>query len=133
MYHDELTFSVRERRVGDTIVVELRGELDLFATPRLSARLDALTVQPRPALVLDLRQLAFMDCGALTALCRVRARTAARGGRLYVVTNRRHILRLLQVTRLLRAFDVFSDLPSALARAASASDTPTQADQGAIA
>lgn len=131
MYQDELAFSVRERRVGGITVVELSGELDLFTTPRLSARLDALTVQPRPSLVLDLRELAFMDCGALSALCRVRSRIVARDGRLCVVTNRPHILRLLQMTRLLRAFDVFSDLPSALARAAGGS--PAEAGTGAIA
>ncbi|GAB2627114.1 hypothetical protein GCM10027168_68570 [Streptomyces capparidis] len=112
-------------------MIELSGELDLFATPRLCARLDALTVQPRPALVLDLRLLSFMDCGALSALCRVRSRVVERGGRLCVVTNRPNILRLLQMTRLLRTFDVFSDLPAALADAAGG--VPAEAGSGAIA
>ncbi|MFE3636158.1 hypothetical protein [Streptomyces sp. NPDC059168] len=41
------------RTVGDTTVVELRAEIDIFTAPPLAARLDALTADPHPDLGLD--------------------------------------------------------------------------------
>ncbi|MGW3095304.1 STAS domain-containing protein [Streptomyces sp. NPDC001102] len=75
------------RVVAGRTVVVLRGEIDLFAVPSLSARLDELTAGPCPDLVLDLRDVAFIDCSGLGMLCRVRNRVLAREGRLRLVTD----------------------------------------------
>ena len=40
---------LRERVVGSTTVVELRGEIDIQTAPPASARLDALTSGPTPS------------------------------------------------------------------------------------
>ncbi|WP_435885500.1 STAS domain-containing protein [Streptomyces collinus] len=45
-------------------VVTLHGELDLLTAPALRVRLDDVTAGPCPDLVLDLRPVSFIDCGA---------------------------------------------------------------------
>ncbi|MGP4090109.1 STAS domain-containing protein [Streptomyces sp. KR55] len=76
-----------ERTVGATTVVELRGEIDIFTAPPLAARLETLTADQHPDLVLDLRSMAFIDRTGLGVLCRARNRVEARDGRLRLVTD----------------------------------------------
>lgn len=106
----------REHTVGDTTVVELRGEIDIFTAPPLAAHLDALTADPHPDLVLDLRSTAFIDCAGLGVLCRARNRTEARYGRLRLVTDSISFRRILRAVGLAGVFELHSDLNGALAR-----------------
>jgi anti-sigma B factor antagonist len=122
MYDDEIRnrtrHCVRERVVGGATVVELHGEIDLLTAPHVSKRMDALTKDPRPELVLDLRGVTFIDCRGLSVLCRARNRALSRGGRVRLVVGNRRMLRLLRLTLLSEAFDVYPTLGDALPRTA---------------
>ncbi|MFE9023971.1 STAS domain-containing protein [Streptomyces sp. NPDC007808] len=107
---------LREHTVGETIVVELRGEIDIFTAPLLAARLDALTADPHPDLVLDLRFTAFIDCTGLGVLCRARNRSEARYGRLRLVTDSVGFRRILRAVGLAGVFELHSSLNDALVR-----------------
>ncbi|UQA98101.1 STAS domain-containing protein [Streptomyces halobius] len=95
------------RAAGTTTVLELRGELDIFAVAVLSDRLDGLT-GTHPDLLLDLRAVTFIDCAGLSLLVRARQRTRERGGRLRLtgVPDRGNIARLLRMTRLTGQFEI---------------------------
>lgn len=111
--HTSLAPRPTERVVGGTTVVELRGEIDLLTAPPLSARLDTLTAGPCPDLVLDLRQVSFIDCSGLSVLCRARNRVLARHGRLRLVADSARFLRVLRGTLLADVFEIHSDLLAA--------------------
>jgi len=115
--HEESTPCHTERLVGSTTVVELRGEIDLCTAPPLPARLDLLTAAPFPDLMLDLRQVSFIDCSGLRALCRARNRVLARSGRLRLVTDSARLLDMLRTVDLREAFDVLSRPPEDAAAA----------------
>ncbi|MFF4507349.1 STAS domain-containing protein [Streptomyces sp. NPDC001401] len=104
-----------ERVVGGTTVVEVRGEIDILTALPLSARLDALSADPCPDLVLDLRPMSFIDCSGLRLLCRARNRTLARHGRLRLVTDSSLFLRILRCVQLAGVFEIHPDLSAALA------------------
>ncbi|MCW2875295.1 MAG: sulfate transporter [Streptomyces oryziradicis] len=127
MFEEIQLFSMRERSVGGTTVVELSGEVDILAATRTSGRLDALTSSLHPDLVMDLRAVTFIDCSGLSLLVRARRRVVERGGRLAVVSDSPSVLRLLRLTRLAAVFVVHEDLASALAA------EPPGAANGAIA
>ncbi|MCM3300455.1 MULTISPECIES: STAS domain-containing protein [Streptomyces] len=76
-----------EYTVGDTTILELRGDLDIAATQIVTARPDALTACPHTDLVVDLCPVPFLDCTALGVLCRARARIRERHGRLRLVSD----------------------------------------------
>jgi anti-anti-sigma factor len=61
---DELDFELEERRHDDTVVLALRGELDLASADIVRARLDELRAAGEPAL-LDIEELYFMDSSGL--------------------------------------------------------------------
>ncbi|CCK32480.1 hypothetical protein BN159_8102 [Streptomyces davaonensis JCM 4913] len=115
---DNLTRSkppLSEHLETEATVVALRGELDLQAALVLTAGLDALTAGPCPDVVLDLRDVSFVDCAGLNALCRTRARALARHGRVRLVTDDPSLLRLLRLTGLTGVFELYPRLADALA------------------
>jgi anti-anti-sigma factor len=57
-------FGIEERRQGDTVVLALRGELDLVSVEEVQPRLDALRAAGLPVL-LDIDALDFMDSSGL--------------------------------------------------------------------
>ncbi|MFF7313501.1 anti-sigma factor antagonist [Streptomyces sp. NPDC008137] len=99
------------RAVRTARVVTLRGEIDLLTAPALRARLDSLTAAPGPDLVLDLRNVSFIDCSGLGVLCRARNRVLARQGRLLMVSESAGFRRVLRLTGLAGVFEVLPDLP----------------------
>lgn len=105
-----------ERVIGDTTVVELRGDIDVLTAPRVSARLDMLAAGPPPDLVLDLRPVSFIDCAGLGLLCRARNRVRAQHGRLRLVNDSASFLRILRCAGLVGAFELHTRLPEALLR-----------------
>ena len=109
-------FAVAERLVGTITVVELRGELDIVAKTWITGRLESLARVPRPDLIVDLRQVTFIDCCGLSILCQVRSRAARSGGRLRLVSHDRAFRRLLRLTGLTGGFELFDDLTSAIAQ-----------------
>ncbi|ANP51657.1 anti-sigma B factor antagonist [Streptomyces griseochromogenes] len=96
---------------GGATVVALHGEIDVLVAGTLAERLDALTALPDHDLVLDLRQVVFIDCAGLGILCRTRNRTLARQGRLRLVTDSTDFKRLLHATGLASLFEVQPHLP----------------------
>lgn len=70
------SFSCEIGRTGDTAWVRPVGELDLDTAPRLEETLAAVREEGGPRLVLDLRDLTFMDSTGLRLV--IRWDTAAR-------------------------------------------------------
>lgn len=103
-----------EYTVGDTTVLELRGDLDIAVTPVVTARLDALAACPHPDLVVDLRPVPFLDCAALGALCRARARVRKRHGRLRLVSGSDRLRDIMRRTGLADTFEIHRSLTDVL-------------------
>jgi anti-sigma B factor antagonist len=102
---------VRERLLDDAVLVELRGEIDALAAPRLTPYLDSLSAADKPDIVVDLRPVTFIDCSGLTVLVRLRNRVRARSGRVRLVCDDPRTLRTLRVTRLSPHFPILDAPP----------------------
>ncbi|GAB2588819.1 hypothetical protein GCM10027168_22100 [Streptomyces capparidis] len=105
---------VRTAADGGT-VVELSGEIDLDAVPRLTRCLDEVTEGPCPRVVVDLRQVTFIDCRGLSVLVRARLRVRERHGALALVAADRRVLHTFRAAGLLGSFSIHPELPRALA------------------
>ncbi len=73
----------------------LAGELDIATTPELEAELGQ--ADPARRIVLDLRGLRFIDCGALRVLLAAHRRARLARGRLIVVRGPADVERLLAI------------------------------------
>ena len=99
---------------GDAWVVQLGGELDLYNAEKLREALLELTAQSPERLVLDLREVEFIDSTALGALIEARASLPNRRGLLLASPNI-ETRRALQVSGLDRHLPVHDSVGDALA------------------
>ena len=81
-------------------VLHLTGEIDLCTAPELDALLSALLDRSHNELVLDVRDLEFIDGRGLAAIARSASRLESVGGRLTVRAPNRMTQWLLDATRL---------------------------------
>jgi anti-sigma B factor antagonist len=99
---------------GDTVVVSLRGELDLLSAPSLQAYLSGIRHQGRARLVVDLTGLAFIDCACLRVLVACCEEIRGRGGSIALTRPHGAVLRIFAVTGLLSWFEVHDSLEGAV-------------------
>jgi anti-sigma B factor antagonist len=87
-------------------VLALSGELDISTVAELSVRLTAV-MSGEPWVIVDLAELAFIDCGSLGVLAGARERARLAGGDVLLADPRGAVNRLLLLTPWGREFSVF--------------------------
>jgi anti-anti-sigma factor len=93
-------------------------EVDLSNASEVLAQMLSTINRGGRHLIVDARDVRFMDSSALNTLVRARARTEAMDGSLHVVATSRRLRRLLEVSRLdriLRRVDSVEDAVACLA------------------
>lgn len=80
----------------DAAWVRVVGELDIATAPRLEQTLGRAGIRPR--VVLDLRQLTFIDCSGLNLIVQASIRASRAGRRLVLVRGHSQVDRLLTLT-----------------------------------
>jgi anti-anti-sigma factor len=86
-------------RARDRVVLRLTGELDLASVPLLQRELEAVDLEPAALVLLDLRELQFMDSTGLRAVLDAHARSRERGYDFAVTRGSDQVERLLSITR----------------------------------
>ena len=87
-------------RTGSQLLLALKGDLDLYTAPRLDDALVEAEGQKWPTLVLDLRELEFLDSMALRLVMRTQARAEQDGRRLLLVRGPAFVERVLNLAGL---------------------------------
>ena len=90
-------FSVRIMRRGDAAVVVPTGELDYGSAPALEASLARAFADAARRVVLDLRELEFIDSGGLHALLVARRQAEAAGKAFSLVAGHHGLRRTLEI------------------------------------
>jgi anti-sigma B factor antagonist len=104
----QLTLEVR--RTGDVAVVAARGDIDLSTLAKATAALDGARAGAR-SVVLDLREVGFMDTSGLRLIIEEQRRAAATGYRFAVIRGSRRVQRLLEIAGLSGEEELFVDGP----------------------
>jgi anti-anti-sigma factor len=89
--------------------LRLDGELDLVTAPWLARRLEKIEARRPPVLVIDLRDLTFMDSSGLRELFSAQRRARAEGRRLALVKGSAPIDRVLEMVRADTAMETVDD------------------------
>ena len=92
-------FSVTRRRTGEAVVVVPVGEIDLATIDQLESEIEAAAGESTQ-LVLDLRDISFMDSAGLRLVLQCSRRLAEAGGALTVVRGTREVQRLFDLVGL---------------------------------
>ncbi|MGZ4596092.1 MAG: STAS domain-containing protein [Actinomycetes bacterium] len=107
---------------GELTVVRLPAETDMSNSSETLDGLLSTISRGDGHLVVDARDVRFMDSSGLNTLVRARGRTAAMGGSFHLVTASRQLLRLLEITRLERLLGLVATIEEAISCVASTSD-----------
>ena len=113
-----------EPLAGGAVRVALRGELDLEHAYTFDEELRRVEGLGPPCVVLDLRELSFLDSAGLARLLAARRRAQRSRMRLLLVRGRPAIQRLLAITAVGDHFDMVKELPADLLPASGLASQP---------
>jgi anti-anti-sigma factor len=121
---------VEESARAGCVVVALRGELDVCTAA------DGLSALTAPAaagarIIVDLAELAYMDCYSLSGLLAVRAQVRRAGGDLALAAPQPMVLRLLVLRDMVSHRLVFTSVDEAASGAGSAAAAPVTPEAAA--
>ena len=102
---------VIEPLAGGAVRVALRGELDLEHAYTFDEELRRVEAMRPPCLLLDLRELSFMDSCGLARLLAAHKRSRTAGRRLVLVRGSKVVQRLFSLAAVSEAFETVNDIP----------------------
>jgi anti-sigma B factor antagonist len=112
-------FQFETRHNGGATLIAVQGELDLASSPALREELDRAHDAGTELVVLDLRELVFMDSTGLSVVVKAHQRALESGRRFAVVRGGKQVERLLTLTGVSERLTVV-DQPDELIDAGSA-------------
>jgi len=92
---------------NDIAIVAVEGEIDVETSPQLRERFDELLAQGEHNFVIDLGGVDFIDSSGLAAFVRLFKRVRVGEGDVKLCCIRPEILKIFELTRLNRVFDIF--------------------------
>jgi anti-sigma B factor antagonist len=106
---------INERPVGDTKLLELSGHLVFDEGDQiLRDRIHALVDEGSRRILLDLHDVTYVDSGGIGAVIEMYLHVTRVGGRLALLRPGPCARRVLQITHLTTALDVFEDEETAI-------------------
>jgi anti-anti-sigma factor len=112
------SFSIAVSQADAIHTIAVAGELDIASEPELAGALGRALEATPGAIVVDLRDVAFMDSTGIRALAQARQRCTEAGRRLLLMSPSPHVLRPLEICGLAKTFDFVDSPDQVVARTA---------------
>jgi len=97
-------------------VIPLEGEIDLHISPRIATTLNAaLKAKPRN-LVIDMRNVSYIDSSGLAVLIEAMQKVEKYGGRFALAGLQENVKPIFEIARLDQVFRIYPDVNSVLSR-----------------
>ena len=113
--HELLELHTSTAKVGvSDFVITARGEIDMHTAGQLRAALDAVEKHAPDAVVLDLREVGFLDSAGLGVITGAAKRLRSAGADLRLVSDSREVLAVFRVTGLDRFLTIHATLAAAV-------------------
>jgi anti-sigma B factor antagonist len=109
----DLTLSTRE--VGDTTIVSVGGEIDVYTAPKLRDRITELVAQGVYKIVIDMEAVEFLDSTGLGVLVGGLKKVRANDGSLELICTQDRLLKIFRITGLAKVFVIHDSADGALA------------------
>lgn len=109
-----MSLSISTEANGDSTVIHVGGDLDVYTAPRLRETLQE-SVPSGGRVVLDLSQVQFIDSTALGVLAGAHQAAQAGGGDFRIVVDDPFLLKIFHITGFDGIFAIFSQVETALA------------------
>ena len=109
----DLTLATRE--VGETTVVAVGGEIDVYTAPKLRDKITELVGAGTYDIVIDLEAVEFLDSTGLGVIVGGLKKVRAHDGSLRLVCTQDRLLKIFRITGLAKVFDIHQSADAAVA------------------
>ena len=106
---------MQSKAVGEVVVMHLEGRFDAYSAPQVNEWLDDLMSGDQPRLVVNMERVVFVDSTALATLVQAMKRCRQKKGDLRLASLKQPVRMIFELTRLDRAFEIFSSDGDAVA------------------
>ena len=122
---NQVNFQIQDQEIdGETHVIELGGEVDLYTAPEFKERMVQLIEQGKKQVIVDLSQATFIDSTTLGVLVGGVKRLRTNEGQLSLVCSDRNITKIFEITGLDRVFTIYPTRVEAVSNVKSADKPP---------
>jgi anti-sigma B factor antagonist len=97
-YRVQRAFTVQLQPRSDVALITVSGELDIASAPELEQTLEQIRPELTTLVIVDLRELEFMDSTGLSIIVRAHQRLAESGCELTLIKGQPQVQRLLDLT-----------------------------------
>jgi anti-anti-sigma factor len=104
-------FQVNAERVGTSALVTVRGELDIATLPEFERAVTRMRSQGLERLVIDLRELSFLDSMSIELMLRLHGELTSTGADLVIVRGPRAVDRIFDLMELQRVLTLVDEPP----------------------
>ena len=116
-----MELAITTRAIDDHTVVSVAGEIDVYTAPQLREKLIDLVDAGDHRIVVDMREVEFLDSTGLGVLVGTLKRVNSAHGSLSLVCAQERILKIFRITGLERVFTIAASVEDAV--------TPTEDSQ----
>jgi anti-sigma B factor antagonist len=109
----DIKVNVREAQ-GDTYVVDLNGEIDVYTSPKVKDAVGDLIDKGHYNLVINLEKVRYIDSTGLGVLIGGLKRVREHGGTVNLVCTNPQIKKIFDITGLVKIFGIYDDEDAAM-------------------
>jgi anti-sigma B factor antagonist len=109
----DIKVNVREAQ-GDTFVVDLNGEIDVYTSPKVKDAIGDLIDKGHYNLVINLEKVRYIDSTGLGVLIGGLKRVREHGGTVNLVCTNPQIKKIFDITGLVKIFGIYDDEDAAM-------------------
>jgi anti-sigma B factor antagonist len=109
----DIKVNVREAQ-GDTYVVDLNGEIDVYTSPKVKDAIGDLIDKGHYNLVINLEKVRYIDSTGLGVLIGGLKRVREHGGTVNLVCTNPQIKKIFDITGLVKIFGIYDDEDAAM-------------------
>jgi anti-sigma B factor antagonist len=120
-----MNFDIKtEQLSGDSYVISLAGEVDLYTAPEFKQQLLEVIGQGGKEVVVDFTDTTFIDSTTLGVLVGGVKRLRSNDGQLSLVCNDRNITKIFEITGLDRVFTIYQSRDEAISKLGTTGNAP---------
>ena len=105
---------IKQRNVGEVVVLELSGEIDINTSPEVRKAFDQLIKDQKKKILLNFAEVAYIDSSGLATLVEMLQRLKRIGGFLRLCNLSEKVKGLFEITKLEKLFSIFSSEEEAI-------------------
>ncbi len=106
---------INKTKQQDVVIWRINGDIDINSSPEIKKAFDELTKSEEKKMVIDLKDVSYIDSSGLATLVEVLKKTKSYGGGLKLSNLAEKVKGLFEITKLEKIFEIHNTAEEAIA------------------